>query len=163
MSKSAESNLYTLQTILYLGRHPHPSYCVSDMHSTTFRVYGIHATRKILKLSSLLKNLPTNFVGTRATMTCCTYLTCHLYMQDADISNLSQCLTSPMDTCISHKAFSFLSSLHNNSRRTSQFHFCRPRTRTDYYQTSHVPSLAHCLREGAIWFLYTYRSCFAVP
>ena len=74
-------------------------------------------------------------------MTCCTYLTCHLYMPDADISNLSQCLTSSMDTCISHKAFSFLSSLHNNSRHTSQFDFSRPRTRTDYYQTSYVPSV----------------------
>ena len=40
MSKRAETNWYTVQTILYLGRHPHPSYCVSDMHSTTFRVYG---------------------------------------------------------------------------------------------------------------------------
>ena len=28
-----------------------------------------------------------------------------------------------------------------NSRRTSQFDFCRPRTRTDYYQTSYVPSV----------------------
>ena len=115
MSKSVETNWYTVQTILYLGRHPHPSYCVSDMHSTTFRVYGIHATRKILKLSSPFKNLPAKFVKsyvTRATMTCCTYLTCHLCMPDADISNLSQCLTSSMDTCISHKAFSFLSSLH---------------------------------------------------
>ena len=33
---------------------PHPSYCVSDMHSTTFRVYGIHATRmKALKCKTL--------------------------------------------------------------------------------------------------------------
>ena len=28
-----------------------------------------------------------------------------------------------------------------NSRRTSQFDFCRPRTRTDYYQTSYIPSI----------------------
>ena len=28
-----------------------------------------------------------------------------------------------------------------NSRRTSQFDFCRPRTQTDYYQTSYVPSV----------------------
>ena len=61
-------------------------------------------------------------------------LTCHIYMPDADISHI-------MNGHLYFPQGIFISQQPIYIRHTTQFDFCRPRSQTDYYQTSYVPSV----------------------
>ena len=136
MSKSADTNWYAVQTILYLGQHPHPSYCAYDMHSTTFREccsamgsmqqerYWSSRVCSKFCLQSLSKdvghelrwyvNLP------------------HLHARRRYLTHHQWTLVFP--TRHFHFSAAYI-------RHTSQFDFCRPRSQTENYQTSYVPSV----------------------